>query len=36
MTAHVPPPVADQLTVADFAILILGLDEHRDAMRKDG
>ncbi len=36
MTAHVPPPVADQLAVADFAILILGLDAHRDAMSKGG
>ncbi len=26
MTAHVPPPAVDQLAVADFAILILGLD----------
>ena len=36
MTANVPPLVADQLTVGDFAILILGLDAHRDAMSKGG
>jgi hypothetical protein len=36
MTANVPPPVVDQLTVADFAILILGLDAQRDAMSKGG
>jgi hypothetical protein len=30
MAAHVPPPMVSQLTVADFAILILGLDARSE------
>lgn len=34
MTTHVPPTVVDELTVADFAILVLGLDARQAAMRE--
>jgi hypothetical protein len=33
MTAHVPPPLVDALTVGDFITLVLGLDEVRAAMK---
>ena len=34
MTAHVPPPMVNELTVADFAILILSLDARQAAMKE--
>jgi len=34
MTCNIPPPVVDSLTVGDFVILILGLDDVRAAMSK--
>ena len=33
---HVTPPVADRLRVADFAILVTGIDAYRAAAEKGG
>jgi hypothetical protein len=34
ITGNTPPPMVDQLTVADFVILVEGLDAYRKAIER--
>jgi hypothetical protein len=33
---HVPPPVVNALTVADFAQLVVSVDQYKAELRKGG